>query len=76
MWRMTTEIFNHLKEGGNRINKRKGSAGFMCLGLGEPGNYFLAAFSVMANGKPTGSSEKFPMKFLHLYVILLQEKQR
>ncbi len=23
MWRMTTEIFNHLKEGGNRINKRK-----------------------------------------------------
>ncbi len=54
MWRMTTEIFNHLKEGGNRINKRK----WICR-IHVP-----------------GSSEKFPMKFLHLYVILLQEKQR
>lgn len=45
MWRMTTEIFNHLKEGGNRINKRKWICRIHVTGLGEPGNYFLAAFS-------------------------------
>ena len=45
MWRMTTEIFNHLKEGGNRIHKRKWICRIHVPGLGEPGNYFLAAFS-------------------------------